>query len=143
MAEVVTCRSCQRRNRVPAVASGRPRCGACQTDLPWLVSATDADLQAVVLDSSLPVLVDLWAPWCAPCQTISPALERIATERAGRLKLVKINVDENPAAQARFQASSVPTLVLLRHGQVVSLRRGALPYPLLNSWVTTSLQQEA
>ena len=139
MAEIVTCRSCNRRNRVPAAAAGRPRCGGCQTDLPWGAAATDADLQAVVLESTVPVLLDLWAPWCPPCRAVSPVLERIAAERAGHLKLVKINTDENPAATTRFEASSIPTLVLLRGGQVLSTRRGALPYPMLNNWVTTTL----
>ena len=73
------------------------------------------------------VLVDLWAPWCAPCRAIAPVLEQLAKEFAGRLKVVKVNVDENPATAQRFQAFSIPTLVVIKNGRVVDRIVGALP----------------
>ena len=92
---IVSCASCGTRNRVPATASGIPNCGSCHRPLRWLVEAGEADFAAVVLTSTL-VLVDLWAPWCGPCRTIGPLIEQVAADLAGRLKVVKVNVDEAP-----------------------------------------------
>ena len=131
---IVTCVSCATRNRVPAAASGRPRCAKCRADLPWLVEGTDADFDAVVA-TKVPVVVDLWAPWCGPCRMVAPVLERLAASRAGSLKVVKVNVDHNPAVQRRFEAMSIPTLVLLRDGVEVSRQVGALPPAQLERWV--------
>jgi thioredoxin len=90
------------------------------------VNATDAtfDLEAA---SSVTVLVDLWAPWCGPCRFVSPILEELGREYAGRLKVVKVNVDDNPGLSQRFQATAIPTLVVLRDGRVVDRFQGALP----------------
>ncbi len=125
-AKVVACPSCGARNRVPASAKGRPRCAKCQADLPWVVEATDASL-AGVLDTSALVLVDLWAPWCGPCRQVAPVLERLAARYAGRLKVVKVNVDDNPRAAATYDARSIPTLVLVRGGKTVGRVVGAQP----------------
>jgi thioredoxin 2 len=141
-AEVVACASCRVRNRVPAVATGVPRCASCHADLPWLVAATDADFDAVT-DGRLPVLVDLWAPWCGPCRMVAPAVERSAQEFAGRLKVVKVNVDQAPGISARFGVQGVPTLLLLRQGRVRARQVGALPESQLLSWVRGSLESVA
>ena len=131
---ITTCVSCGARNKVPAAATGLPRCAKCKADLPWLVDATDADFDGVVA-TRVPVVVDLWAPWCGPCRMVSPVLERLATAKAGRLKVVKVNVDHNRALQARFEAMSIPTLVLIRDGKEVSRQVGALPAQQLERWV--------
>lgn len=135
----VVCGNCGARNRVPAVAEGTPRCGRCSTPLPWVVDADDADFHAVVDESSIPVLVDVWAPWCGPCRMVSPALEKLAGELAGNLKLVKVDADENPIVSRRFGVQSIPTLVLLDHGEVVDTQIGALPEHLLRSWLESRL----
>lgn len=123
--KVVTCPNCQRRNRVPAAAEGIPRCGNCQQPLPWIVVCGDNDFAEVVEQASLPVLVDIWAPWCGPCRMVSPVLEQLATEMAGQIKLVKVNADEAPKLSQRFEVRSIPTLLVLRRGQVVAKQIGA------------------
>ena len=111
-----------------------PQCAHCQTRLPWLVEGTDGDFAAVT-STRLPVVVDLWAPWCAPCRMVAPLLERISRDRAGRLKIVKVNVDENPALQTRFNAMSIPTMVVLRDGKETARQIGALPQRELQAWL--------
>jgi thioredoxin 2 len=134
------CPSCGRRNRIPVAASGTPRCGTCRTPLPWLVTATDADFTAIVERSPVPVLVDLWATWCAPCRMVAPAVERVTRELAGQLKGVKVDVDQAPGVAARFDARSIPTLLILREGQVVARQVGALPAESLLAWVRRSIR---
>lgn len=133
--QIVTCPECGARNRVPAVAKGVPQCPTCKSKLPWIATATDDDFAAVADSAKVTVLVDLWAPWCGPCRQLSPLLEKLAGERAGRLKVVKVNVDENPVTQAQFNATSIPTLVLFSGGCQVGVQRGALPLPALRQWV--------
>src|SRR6516165_9094065 len=133
-ADVVVCPACGVRNRVPAAATGVPRCPACHTDLPWLVDATDTNFDTVI-DSRLPVLVDLWAPWCGPCRTLAPAVQRSAEEFAGRLKVVKVNVDQAPGISARLGVQGIPTLLVLRQGRIAARQVGALPESQLLSWI--------
>ncbi len=136
---VVACPSCGRRNRVPATAAGTPRCGQCHTNLPWIVDAGDPDFAEVVEQAPLPVLLDLWAPWCGPCRMVSPALERLARKHAGRVKLVKVNVDQAPATQQRFDVRGIPTLLVMDGGQVVARQTGAPPEPALEAWLDQAL----
>ena len=84
----VQCVHCGRQNRVPAVANGVPRCGNCHEPLPWIADADDDTFADVAERASIPVLVDLWAQWCGPCRQVSPALEQVARDLAGRIKLV-------------------------------------------------------
>jgi len=137
--EIVVCTNCHTKNRVPAAAKGVPRCGKCQTPLRWIVNASDADFASVVEAATIPVLVDMWAPWCGPCRMVSPALEQIAGEFAGRLKLVKINADEAPALSQRFDVLAIPTLLLLSRGEVIDRQVGAAPVAQLRSWVVSKL----
>jgi thioredoxin 2 len=138
-ASLVRCPHCGRRNRVPATAAGTPRCGNCHRPLPWIVDGGDEDFAEVAERAPVPVLIDLWAPWCGPCRMVSPALEQLATERAGRLKLVKVNVDESPKLQQRFGVQAIPTLMVLRDGQVAARQAGAAPAPALRAWLEQTL----
>jgi thioredoxin 2 len=107
--------------------------------LPWSVTADDATYADVVEAAALPVLVDLWAPWCGPCRMVTPALEEIARSHAGRVKLVKVNVDESPKISARHGVQSIPTLLVLDHGVTVARQTGAAPEHVLRGWVEDAL----
>jgi thioredoxin 2 len=141
-ARVIACPHCRKRNRVPAAASGVPRCGNCHQSLPWIADASDDDFTEVAEKARIPVLVDLWAAWCGPCRMVSPVLEQLATEYAGRLKLVKVDIDRSPRLSERFTVQAVPTLLLLRDGQVVHRQAGAAPAPALRSWLDGALAAE-
>ena len=140
-ATVVQCPGCGQKNRVPAPADGVPRCGTCHNPLPWVVDADDGSFAQVAGAAAIPVIVDLWAPWCGPCRMVSPALENLAREYAGRVKLVKVDVDESPQTARRFDARGIPTLLVLRNGQVVSRQVGAAPEPALRTWLDQALAQ--
>jgi thioredoxin 2 len=140
---VVVCPNCGRKNRVPAAANGRPRCGRCHNPLPWVAEADDESFGERVEHAGLPVLVDLWAPWCGPCRAVSPALENLARDRAGRVKLVKVNVDESPATASRFGVQGIPTLLVLYRGTVVARQTGAAPEQALRQWLDRALDTVA
>ena len=126
MSTIIRCPSCKTANRVAPTPSGTPRCACCKTTLPWLIDADDSTFEAEA-KASVPVLVDLWAPWCGPCRMVAPVLAQLAGRHAGHLKVVKVNVDDNPGLSQRFGASSIPTLVVMRGGREVDRVIGALP----------------
>jgi thioredoxin 2 len=136
---IVSCPGCGRRNRVPAAAAGKPRCGSCQASLPWIVDAGDQDFAEIAERATVPVLVDIWAPWCGPCRMVSPVLEQLATEKAGQLKLVKVNADIAPALSRRFDVQAIPTLIVLDAGRVVASQVGAAPVQVLRPWLDDAL----
>ena len=131
--QLIRCPSCGATNRVPQekLSQGlQPVCGRCKSPLSLShkpVTVTDATFAAEVERSPLPVLLDMWAPWCGPCQMIAPVLEEIATEMAGRVRVGKLNVDENPATATRFNVSSIPTLLVLKAGREVERVVGVQP----------------
>jgi thioredoxin 2 len=127
MADIVTCPNCGKRNRLPAAAAGVARCANCHTALPWLTTAGDGDFEEVVTTSTLPVLLDLWAPWCQPCRLMAPVLDELAGELAGRVRIAKLNVDDNPVTASRFSVRSIPTLLALKDGREVDRIVGVQP----------------
>lgn len=143
MADTEPCTKCGAKNRIPADASGVPRCGKCHAPLPWITAAGDRDFDAVAGSAAVPVLVDLWAEWCGPCRMVSPALEELARSMAGSLKLVKVDVDRAQAVSRRFQVQAIPTLLLMKKGQVVSRQTGAMALPALRRWVEQTLAASA
>lgn len=99
------------------------------------VKVTDASFQADVLESKTPVLVDFWAEWCAPCKQIGPALEEIAGEMGERLKVAKVNIDDDAETPAKFHVRGIPTLMIFKDGQVVATKVGAMTKTKLTEWL--------
>jgi thioredoxin 2 len=125
--DIATCPHCGTRNRIhPSPGGSIPVCGKCKNSLPWVVVADDATFQNEV-KAPVVVLVDFWAAWCAPCKIVAPVLEQLARDRAGKLKVVKMDVDNNPATAGQFLVRSIPTMILFKNGQVVDTFVGAMP----------------
>jgi thioredoxin 2 len=130
---LIRCHACGATNRVPRekIDQGhQPICGRCKTPLPLdsrPVIVTDATFPEDVGRSPLPVLMDAWAPWCGPCRMLAPVIEELATEMAGRVRVAKLNVDENPATAARFDLRSIPTLLVLKAGREIDRIVGVQP----------------
>ena len=140
---LIRCPHCGQANRVLAAAAGTPRCGKCHQPLPWIADADDTTFATIADAATIPVIVDLWAPWCGPCRMVSPALEQLARDLAGQVKLVKVNVDVSPRLSQRFGAQAIPTLLVLRGGQVVARQTGAAPLAALRTWVDKALATSA
>lgn len=142
----IVCPHCQSINRVPAnKLAEKPNCGRCQhplfTGKP--IDLTTATFARHLERSDLPLLVDFWAPWCGPCRMIAPVLETLSRELAGRIKVVKVNVDESPRTAQRYKAQSIPMLLLMDRGEVVDTIIGAQPAPILRSRINGALERRA
>ncbi len=103
------------------------------------IHVTDATFDAEVKGSDLPVVVDFWAEWCGPCKMIGPALEELSVELAGKVKIVKVNVDDNPKSPAMVGVRGIPSLFLYKNGQIVSNKVGAAPKAALANWINASI----
>ena len=134
------CAHCGTKNTIRPSEKGAPHCGKCGKPLAWVVNATDETF-AIEAKAAPAVLVDLWAPWCGPCRIVSPILEGLAADFPGRLKIVKVNVDENPRLAQQFDARSIPTMVVLRDGRVVDRIVGAMPKQDLTVRLTPHLMK--
>ena len=102
-------------------------------------AVTDATFDAEVRQSDVPVVVDFWAEWCGPCKMIGPALEELSDEYGGNVKIVKVNVDENPNSPAQMGVRGIPALFLFKNGEVVSNKTGAAPKAALKDWIDSSV----
>ncbi len=142
-AKPIVCPSCSTRNRVPVTAPGKPRCASCHVDLPWLAEVDTANFPSVLASSSVPILLDLWAPWCGPCRAVAPALEQLSKERAGSLRVVKVNVDEEPTVSSGLGVQGIPTMVLFDDGAEIGRQVGALPIAQIRQWVDSVLKAKS
>ncbi|OCP23807.1 MULTISPECIES: thioredoxin [unclassified Ensifer] len=102
------------------------------------VKVDTSNFQQEVLNAAEPVVVDFWAEWCGPCKMIAPSLEEISNEFAGKVKVVKLNIDENPELAAQYGVRSIPTLAMFKAGEVADIKVGAAPKTALTSWISTA-----
>ena len=131
---IIRCNNCGTKNRIPKDRlNDFPVCGRCHTPLSRgriydrPVDITDQTFNGEIISFPGPVLVDCWAPWCGPCQMMAPMLEQLAKDYAGRVKIAKLNVDENPLTASQYHILSIPTMLLFKNGQMVKPLIGALP----------------
>jgi thioredoxin 2 len=134
LGQAARCGHCRTKNRLPPRASGGGRCGKCGTALATSgvfdgrpLEVSDGDFDAQVMHSPLPVLVEVYAPWCGPCQMVAPVMDELAAGWRGRGRVCKLNMDANPATAARFQVRSVPSFLIFDNGQLKENLVGALP----------------
>jgi thioredoxin 2 len=135
---LISCPHCQATNRVPAERLGDdPTCGRCGRELlgGHPVELTDASFAAVTSKTELPVVVDIWAPWCGPCRTMAPQFEQAAALLKGRAMLAKLNSDAHPQASAQLGVRSIPTMVVFRGGREVARVSGAMSAQQIVQWV--------
>jgi thioredoxin 2 len=143
---VVACPNCGQRNRIQYEhLSQAVRCGKCKTNIPGVAVPVEVDSEehfnTLMGSSSLPVLVDFWAPWCGPCKMVAPEFQRVAAASAGELIVAKVNTEEQPAIAQRYDITSIPTLIVFQSGHEVARTAGARPADAIRSFVQEAIGQ--
>ncbi|MCK9274533.1 MAG: thioredoxin [Syntrophales bacterium] len=145
---IVTCKACNTKNRIPAERMGdKPVCAKCRAPLDTKntadakpVEISDATFEKDVLSSKTPVIVDCWAPWCGPCRMLAPVLDEIASQYKGKVKIAKLNVDENTATASKYKTMSIPTLLFFKGGALADRMVGVQPKKEIESRILKMLQ---
>jgi thioredoxin 2 len=141
---IIDCPSCQQKNRLTYSRLSEPtRCGRCKTELPRVSGpvevTTAAEFDSLISTSSLPVVIDFWAPWCGPCRMVAPEVEKVASRRAGQWLVVKLNTDEVEDIGARLGIRSIPTMAVFSGGREIARTSGARPASDIDAFVTNAL----
>lgn len=137
----VICDKCNQLNRVRLGTKKEPICGKCQANLPVheaIVKGSDKNLQALIEKSPLPVVVDVWAPWCGPCKSFAPTFEQASTQYAGKVVFVKLNSDENQQMAGRFGIKGIPTTIVFKNGKEATRQSGVIPREQFGPWLDYS-----
>jgi thioredoxin 2 len=140
----IVCGHCGKTNRLPANrAATAARCGSCHEQIfdGHPVEVDEAGFNRHLAQNSIPLLVDVWAPWCGPCRSMAPMFERAAKELEPKVRLLKLNSDTSPAVSARLGISGIPTLLLMRSGREIARTSGAMDTKAIVSWTTSGLSQ--
>ena len=136
---ILTCPSCRRKNRSPAERlADLGRCGACKTEISPIARPIEADpeiFREITRDARVPVLVDFWATWCAPCRTAAPEVERTASDMAGRALVLKVDTERYPQLAAQFDVQGIPNFVVIKGGLLVSQQAGIVPSEQMKEWL--------
>lgn len=132
------CEKCNRLNRVPLGTNKKPVCGACKSPLPVngaIVEASDTSLQNLISKSPLPIVIDIWAPWCGPCRAFAPTFEYFSKQYAGKVVFVKLNSDQNQQSSGRFGIRGIPTILVFKDGVEVTRQSGVIPREQFSRWL--------
>ena len=138
----LTCIACNTANRIPSERLGdKPKCGRCKQLLfqGKAIELNNANVDSVLANTGIPLLVDCWAPWCGPCKAIAPILEELAAELDGKLKIVKVNIDENDGIAVEYGVRAIPTMILFKNGAPAATKVGAAPKSALKGWIESEI----